>query len=93
MKKSTYDLCLLIADRPTNEFAFIGMPKDDTLILPATKFDSIKSEQLEEAQLRAKNKKKLTQETYFDFNGTKVSISEKNYGAIHQGQRGQAKKY
>lgn len=68
------------------------MQTDDTLILSTTKFDTIENEQLKEAEFRAKDKTKLTQSTYFDFNGAKVSMSEKNDGAIHFEQKGQAKK-
>lgn len=83
MERSTCDPCLLIYNRPTDEFALVGMQTDDTLILSTVKFDTIENEELIEGQLEAKDKTKLTRAKYLDFNGARVSMSRKHDGAVH----------
>lgn len=71
MKPSTYDPCLLIANKDI--FGLVGMQTDDTSILGDIKFSEKKEEKL---KFNAKPKKQLSTTNPLVFNGSILSLNE-----------------
>ena len=71
MTPSTYDPCLLYTENSSSGFGIVGLQTDDTLFLADKMFAINEEEQLHKANLLAKEKENLGNET-IKFNGGSI---------------------
>ena len=78
MKQSTYDPCLLFANKGSdNGFGIVGLQTDDTLFLADEIFAAAEEHWLREAKLSAKDREKLTTSSPLKFNGGQIRTDGK----------------
>jgi hypothetical protein len=88
MKTSTFDPCLLIRTTGKETFGLTALQTDDTFSFVTEDMSRAEQRELEAAELRAKDKTRLTENQPLEFNGGRIELLQD--GIIEFTQKGQA---